>query len=291
MQNSPFNLDNGDAYQHWKKSKLQNHPVDLDSLLVQVRDITCLEAGEHQQLIEKINQTNIVVYETDNNSVSEETIKLLGQQVGLNRLDQNPYSSEKAITSLAVQNRPSTQQNFIPYTNKAISWHTDGYYNPLSHMVKSVILHCVQPAVSGGENDLLDHEIAYIWLRDENPDFIRALSQSDVMTIPAHIENDVEKRADQTGPVFSVINQKLHMRYTHRKRSIIWRDEPLVKQALACLQDLFERNSSYILRGKLSAGQGILSHNVLHNRSAFTDDGHPEKNRLVLRARYYDEIS
>jgi hypothetical protein len=43
--------------------------------------------------------------------------------------------------------------------------------------VRGLILHCVQSAATGGENQLLDHEIAYILLRDENPDHIRALSR------------------------------------------------------------------------------------------------------------------
>jgi alpha-ketoglutarate-dependent taurine dioxygenase len=66
------------------------------------------------------------------------------------------------------------RKEFIPYTDKPIRWHTDGYYNIPERTVRGMVLHCVQSAASGGENQLLDHEIAYILLRDENPDFIRA---------------------------------------------------------------------------------------------------------------------
>ena len=65
-----------------------------------------------------------------------------------------------------------------------IKWHTDGYYNPPERQVRSFVLHCVHSAAQGGENRLLDHEIAYLMLRDENADFIRALSTADAMTIP-----------------------------------------------------------------------------------------------------------
>ena len=47
-------------------------------------------------------------------------------------------------------------------------------------------MHCVSPAKSGGENSYLDPEIAYILMRDENPDYIAALMQDDVMMIPAN---------------------------------------------------------------------------------------------------------
>ena len=63
------------------------------------------------------------------------------------------------------------------------------------------MLHCVSPAADGGENGLLDPEIAYLRLRDENPEFIRALMAPDAMTIPANTEEGGENRAgaDRSG--------------------------------------------------------------------------------------------
>ena len=49
-------------------------------------------------------------------------------------------------------------------------------------------LHCISPARVGGENALMDPEIAYILLREENPDFIRALMHPQAMEIPAIAE-------------------------------------------------------------------------------------------------------
>ena len=34
--------------------------------------------------------------------------------------------------------------------------------------IRSMILHCVRPAAEGGVNALMDHEMAYIALRDES---------------------------------------------------------------------------------------------------------------------------
>ena len=47
--------------------------------------------------------------------------------------------------------------------------------------------------------------------------------------------------------------------------------------------------SPYIHRVTLQPGMGLLCNNVLHDRSAFTDD--PARPRLIYRARYYDRIA
>ncbi|MCP5430235.1 MAG: taurine catabolism dioxygenase TauD, partial [Chromatiaceae bacterium] len=37
-------------------------------------------------------------------------------------------------------------------------------------------------------------------------------------------------------------------------------------------------------------GWGLISNNVLHDRSGFEDDPDPARKRLLYRARYYDRI-
>ena len=147
------------------------------------------------------------------------------------------------------------------------------------------------PAKEGGENQLMDHEIAYIKMRDENPDFIRALMSSDAMTIPPRLNDDGSvERAEESGPLFSVSEKTgdLHMRYTARTRSIAWKDGELVKQAVSFLEQLLDSDSPYIFRGTLQPGMGLVSNNVLHDRSGFTDDENSQ--RLLYRARYFDRI-
>ncbi len=138
---------------------------------------------------------------------------------------------------------------------------------------------------------LLDHEIAYLRLRDQNPDYIRALMQPDVMTIPARTDGDTVARAENVGPVFSVdaATGDLHMRYTIRGRNVVWKDDPLTREALAALGDWLEGDSTYIFRGKLEPGMGLVSNNVLHDRSGFTDT--QDHRRLLYRARYMDRTA
>jgi hypothetical protein len=149
----------------------------------------------------------------------------------------------------------------------------------------------VQQAASGGENALMDHEIAYILLREKNPDYIRALMSEKTMTIPPRIdEGGSIARKEEPGPVFSITaNGDLHMRYTIRVNNVIWADDPLSREALAYLESIFNSDSPYIYQGRLESGMGLVSNNVLHDRAAFTDD--ETHKRLYYRARYFDRLA
>jgi len=115
--------------------------------------------------------------------------------------------------------------------------------------------------------------------------------QPDAMTIPANTETGVETREARSGPVFSIdtATGDLHMRYTARTRSIEWKQDDATRAAVAFLEELLESQSPYIFRNRLSAGQGLICNNVLHNRTAFADNASAP--RLVYRARYYERIA
>jgi alpha-ketoglutarate-dependent taurine dioxygenase len=79
------------------------------------------------------------------------------------------------------------------------------------------------------------------------------------------------------------------MRYTARKRSIIWKNDKTVEHALAFLHEILQGNP-YLFRYRLSAGEGVISNNVLHNRSAITDSSSADEKRLLYRARFYNRV-
>lgn len=216
-------------------------------------------------------------------------IRELGREFALERLDQNMGADDEGITELEVKSDVS-HKRYIPYTSRPIGWHTDGYYNTPEQSIRAMALHCVEPAIMGGENALLDHELAYIHLRDINPEYIRVLMQADVMTIPANIVDGETLRPDRSNPVFSIDSEnKLHMRFTERKHNIIWKDDPMVSAAIETLVALLHSDSPYIFRGTLQTGQGLICNNVLHDRAAFEDD--ENRTRLLYRLRYYDRTA
>ena len=286
---SPFDLDNEAAYHAWLDNKLDDYPQSLDDITVEVNDPRDLSVAEFKVIRDLCRKTNMAVYAGKTGEDPDKNIPLaLAGQFGLKQLDDN-MGADDGITALRVVG-DEWRGDYIPYTNRKISWHTDGYYNSLDKQIRSLLLHCVSPAASGGENALLDHEMAYIRLRQANPEYVRVLMEPDVMTIPANIDKDGNViRPDRHGPVFTIRSDgQLHMRYTARKRNIIWKQNAYVQQAVKLLEDFMKSDSPYIYRGTLQSGQGLICNNVLHNRSAFEDDD--DHHRLLYRLRYYDRM-
>ena len=288
---SPFSLENEDLYNRWRDQKLKDYPKNLGDLLVEINDPRKLTDSEFEAIQSRCRKANMALYASKTGTDPDPEIPLsMGRRFGLEGLNKNWLSDETGLTSLTVANEGIRQQ-YIPYTNKAINWHTDGYYNLASQQIHALNLHVVQQAASGGENALMDHEIAYILLREKNPDYIRALMSEKTMTIPPRIdEGGSIARKEEPGPVFSITaNGDLHMRYTIRINNVIWADDPLSREALTYLESIFNSDSPYIYQGRLESGMGLVSNNVLHDRAAFTDD--ETHKRLYYRARYFDRLA
>jgi hypothetical protein len=154
-----------------------------------------------------------------------------------------------------------------------------------------MVLHCVRDAWTGGVNALLDHEIAYIRLRDRDPALIEALMHPEAMTIPVGEDGYGDPRPENAGPVFFVEPQSkaLMMRYTARKRNVVWRRDAMTEAAVKALEEVLE-NDPLIIHYKLRPGEGLVCNNILHNRSGFTE-GADGNGRLLYRVRFHDRVS
>lgn len=289
---SPFYVENEAAYQRWRAAKLERYPATAEELVVPVDNPLLLTDAEAEAMLSICRKTNMVIYASRAKREDKEIPRAVGERFGLRRLDSNMLADDDGITSLQVVPGKS-QRGYIPYSDKRLLWHTDGYYNSAHNRIRAFVLHCVSPAAEGGENSLLDHEIAYILMRDANPDYVRALMAPDAMTIPANTEAGAETRAAVTGPVFSVdpVGGNLHMRYTARTRSIEWKQGAATRAAVQFLENLLAGASPCMFRHTMAAGQGLMCNNVLHNRTAFTDDADRGIARLVYRARYHDRVA
>jgi len=288
---SPFELANDYAYRQWREQKLAAYPRHINELIVNVNDINRLTSEEHTALQCLCRKTNMAIYKSREALASKDALQDVCGAFGLNRLDKNLYADDDGISALQVS-AVKRKYDYIPYSNNAIRWHTDGYYNTLDNQIQAMVLHCVSPALEGGENALLDHEMVYLLMRDASPDYIAALMQPDVMTIPANIENGVEIRALQTGPVFSIntMSGDLQMRYTARTKSIHWKQDDTVQRAVSYLGELLNSDLPAVFRYRLGRNEGILSNNVLHSRTKFKDGAFGADQRLIYRARYYDRM-
>lgn len=287
---SPFDPDNHAGYLRWRDRKRAQAATEMSQLRLDLESAAGLDGAAMECLRQCFARANLALIRlSDDWERSGAGLQRLGQALGLQRLDRNLCADDDAISAIQVTDQRRANE-YIPYTDRPLSWHTDGYYNDLDSPVRAVVLHCVRSAAAGGGNALLDPELAYILLRDENPAFITALEHPQCMTIPANAGEDGELRPEVCGPVFSrdPLTGALHMRYSARKKNIRWRDDDLTRAAVAQLTALLDDRDGPVLRYRLQAGEGLISNNVLHNRTAFQDD--PDQQRLLYRARYHDRL-
>ena len=158
---------------------------------VWLRNLSRLSTAEIDALASRLHAAGAVCYGTERIPEPRD-ILALGEQLGLVHLDHHQCAEPDGVARLTA--REDTAGRFIPYTRHRLRWHTDGYYQPDTQKIRSFILHCVQPALDGGVNRLLDPRLLYIALRDENPDLIRALTHPRALTVPAHAEDGEERR-------------------------------------------------------------------------------------------------
>jgi alpha-ketoglutarate-dependent taurine dioxygenase len=284
----PFDLTDSAAYLAWRASKLRNWPGGTAALRVDVARLASPGPAELTAIDALVARCNLALISCrDPAQIDALALLAFGRRLGLARPDTNLCADERAVSAIAV--RPTGRASeYIPYTDRPLSWHTDGYYRAPGWEVRAWMLFCVRDAAVGGENTLLDPEIAYIRLRDEDPSLIQALMEPDAMTVPANVAGGAELRPASTGPVFSVIEGRLHMRYSARIRNIKWKSTPALNTARERLTSLLSQPSVYMFRHKLKPGEGYVSNNVLHNRAGFTDP--TGTGRLLLRTRYLDRV-
>ncbi|MFC1673552.1 TauD/TfdA family dioxygenase [Pseudomonadota bacterium] len=305
---SPFDLGDDDAYRRWRDAKLANFPSTAADLVVEVADPANLSDAEAEALAARVRRAGMALYKGPalkgdamaDVEASKDLVRALGARFGLTHIDQNPYADEDAITPLHVaageERKEAGRKMYIPYTSRPISWHTDGYYNSPARRIRAMVLHCVRQAGgSGGENALFDPEIAYLLLRDSDPEALAALCRDGAMGIPGNDVDAEVDRGDMTGPVFSLnkADGSLHMRYTARKRNIQWADDDATRRAVAFLENLLSdggEGEPYIFRHRMEAGEGLLCNNILHTRTAFEDGADDLGQRMMLRARYLDRV-
>jgi len=292
-QTSPFDLDNERGFQYWCEQKLGRYPQSVADLMVDVEDPLSLTRSERVEITKRCDKANMAFYSYRKGDISSKlTLRRFGEQLGLKNMDGNLCADNDRVSSVQVMST-GRQLGYIPYSNRPLNWHTDGYYNQPQYRIFAFIIHCVRSANSGGENAFMDPEIAYTLLRMENPEYVTALMQPEAMKIPANIENGKLIRKAQTGPVFSIEpgSNRLHMRYTARKHHVEWSQSPTTNDALKFLTELLSEDSRYVFRHRFTPGQGVICNNVLHSRSGFKDDETPERTRLLYRARYYQPVA
>ncbi len=284
-----------DDFKVWRETKIcackqlsELPPVKMDSLM------SCT-ASARNELIARCEIANYALYQVREaeKTVEADCEALAGfaRGLGFSLPEDHRSAGEWGVVALHTSSA-SSKNGYIPYTTRPLNWHTDGYYNPGSSPVKSFILHCHRPSEMGGENQLADPEAVYLRMREENPDFVRALMHPEAMTIPENREPDGSLRPASVGPVFFAddVSGRLQMRFTARSRSIEWRRDATTKKATEWLIDWLQGDDPLIRNIRLDPGQGIVCNNVLHNRTGFGNGTDLGSTRVMLRVRFHERL-
>ena len=289
-ENSPYLLENEGEYQAWRARKLNYRQEVSATRVFELDQQDRLSRSMLPLLRKQVAAYNFVIFQSVGELDKAEFLAL-NRQFGLVALDANLGADEDRVTSLQVVGDTDNRARYIPYTNRAMNWHTDGYYNPFERRIDAFALYCVNQAGRGGGNYLFDHEMMYMLIRDQSPSALVALMRNDMLRIPANVQQNQVIRAEESGPVFSLQSSScvLNMRYTSRPQNIVWKTDKRSTDALNLVREIL-MDGSAMVEVRLQPRQGIVCNNVLHGRQAFHDTL-DQPARLIYRARYHDAIN
>ncbi|MCI4680707.1 TauD/TfdA family dioxygenase [Rhodoblastus acidophilus] len=287
-----FSLEDSDSWRRWRQFKLGRVEAALGCAPTTIENPRAVSQAERKSLLAQVAATNFALYQwraaaPDENAL-DEWLLAFTNSFGLRAREDHRSANGNGVVRIEVA-REGGRAGYIPYTDLRIAWHTDGYYNyhGPANCVRGMILHCAAAASEGGENRVLDHELAYLRLRDADEQALRLLIRPDAMTIPEATDESGRFRATNSGPVFFLDNSgALTMRYTARKKFVEWRDEE-TRAAADLLLSLIDADP-LVSRVRLAPGQGLLCNNVLHDRTAFRNDENSW--RRLCRIRFHNRI-
>ena len=282
------------AVSRWCDARREAHASGGAVPWIEIGDPFRLRRSERNAIASQCARFNLALYRFARAASDPDAVSAFADAMGLRRRDLTLGADRRGVASVQVARNPRAPE-MIPFTARALNWHTDGYYNAPGQSVRAVVMHCAAPAASGGENTLLDPDLVYSAMHERDPALVEALAHPGAMTIPAHEADGILLRPTRIGPVFRFLDDspRLHTRYTMRTRSILWRATPSTARAVAALEETIDSLSAHHVQVRFETGEGVICNNVLHRRSAFVDgEGEGEDSRrVVLRIRSFDPVA
>ena len=280
------------AASRWCDARREAHATGDAGRWIEIEDPYRLRADERDAIASQCARFNIALYRFARGRRDPDGLSAFARALGLERRDLTLGADHRGVAAVRVVHDTHGPE-MIPFTSRALNWHTDGYYNTPEHSVRGVVMHCASPAASGGESTLLDPDLVYAAMHEQDLAGVEALAHPSAMTIPAHEAEGTVVRPARTGPVFRFLDAppRLHMRYTMRTRSIQWCSTPDTVRAVAELEATIASLTAHYVQVRFEAGAGVICNNVLHRRSAFVDGEDEDSRRVMLRIRSFDPVS
>ena len=280
------------AVSRWCDARRETYAARGADRWIEIVDPRNLRMAERDAIASQCARFNLALYRFARDRNDPDALSAFASAMGLDRRDATLGADHRGIARVRVV-RHTRGAEMIPFTLRALNWHTDGYYNASHQAVHGVVMHCASPAASGGETTLLDPDLVYAAIHERSPALVEALSHPCAMTIPAHEAEGAVVRPARTGPVFRFLDNppRLHMRYTMRTRSIRWRPTTDTDRAVAALEETIASLTADQVHVRFEAGEGVICNNVLHRRSAFVDGEDDGARRVMLRIRSFDPVA
>ena len=280
-----FDLGSNKDYLKWRDEKLAAYPKNVGELVVELGDMTAMTPVEKAKILETVERANMCVYTAGSAELEMSSLLALGKQLSVRHTDKSArHAQSDELTDSGILNKA------IPFSTRHCNWHTDATYYGSDNTIQALFLLCKRPAVEGGSNKVLDHEVLYIQLRDKDPGALEVLMNKGCFNYrnPATGEIDLHRG----GKVFWT-NADGHLchRFSFRKTDMAWSGDSDVAAAAHVLESLISDESAHVIEGRLESGTGLISNNVLHTRQRLVDSDDAAKKRLLFRARFYDRVN
>jgi hypothetical protein len=280
-----FDLGSNEDYLKWRDEKLAAYPKNVGELVVELNDMTAMTPAEKAKILETVERANMCVYTAGSAELEMSSLLTLGKQLGVCHTDKSArHAQSDELTDSGILKRA------IPFSTRHCNWHTDATYYGSDKTIQALFLLCKRPAVEGGSNKVLDHEVLYIQLREKDPGALEVLMNKDCFNYrnPATGELDPHRG----GKVFwTNADDHLCHRFSFRKTDMAWSGDSDVAAAAHVLESLISDESAHVIEGRLESGMGLISNNVLHTREKLVDSDDAAKKRLLFRARFYDRVN
>lgn len=280
-----FDLDANDDYLKWRAEKLAAYPRNVGELVVELGDMTAITPAEKAAIMDRVERANMCVVTAGAAPLEMDSLLALGRQLGVSHTDKSTrHAQSDELTDSGILNRA------IPFSTRHVNWHTDATYYGSHRTIEALFLLCKRPALEGGSNKVLDNEILYIHLRDQNPEALRVLMTKGCFNYRDPATGEIHPECG--GKVFWT-NPDGHLchRFSFRKTDMAWADDADIAAARGVLEAMIAAESPHIIEGRLESGMGLVSNNVLHTREKLVDSDDPAQKRLLFRARFYDRVN
>ncbi len=280
-----FDLSSNEDFLQWRDEKLAAYPKDVGELVVELGDMTALSPAEKAKILATVERANMCVYTAGSAAIDMNALLALGTQLGVVRTDKAArHAQSDELTDSGILNRA------IPFSTRHCNWHTDATYYGSDQTVQALFLLCKRPAVEGGSNKVLDHEVLYIHLRDKDPGALEVLMNQNCFNYRNPASGEIDPH--RGGKVFwTSADGHLCHRFSFRKTDMAWSEESDVVAARQVLESLISDESVHVIEGRLESGMGLISNNVLHTRERLVDSDDAAHKRLLFRARFYDRVN